>query len=432
MRCAKKSKRQDDIIKFFKKIKIDKSWSFADKTRKETSYITHGYHRYPAKFIPQIASRLIENYTKTGDLVVDPFGGCGTTLVESKIKGRLSIGVDINPVAVLITKTKITPINPLILEKSFIDLKYKFNIYISTTEVNAPDHERIDYWFKPEEKRKLAFLFAEISKIKNQDVRDFFYCGFSNILKNCSIWLQKSNKPTRDLNKKPADPFIAFSRQIKLMLKGNAEYFNLLRERKCLQTSCNVYCSDARKMPIESGKVSLIVTSPPYVTSYEYADLHQLTALWFAYTKDLSDFRKRFIGTSYHDKKKIILNSKIAEDIKEILAKKHKKTSEEVATYFSEMNQVFKEMKRILKKGGRACIVIGNTSLKGVEILNAEVFVEQLQNLGFKIEDIIKREIPSKNLPSIRDEKTGRFAKATDKKKIFIYPTEYILIMQKI
>ncbi|MBU2068430.1 site-specific DNA-methyltransferase, partial [Patescibacteria group bacterium] len=104
--------KQSSTIKLFKKIKIDSSWAFADKTRKDTAYITHGYHRYPAKFIPQIVSRLIERYTKKGDLVVDPFGGCGTTLVESKVNGRQSIGVDINPVAVLIAKAKKTPIKP--------------------------------------------------------------------------------------------------------------------------------------------------------------------------------------------------------------------------------------------------------------------------------------------------------------------------------
>jgi len=90
-----------------KENKIDHSWSFSNKTRKDTAYITHGYHRYPAKFIPQIVSRLTEKYTKEGDLIVDPFGGCGTTLVESKVMGRPSIAVDINPVAVLITKAKI-------------------------------------------------------------------------------------------------------------------------------------------------------------------------------------------------------------------------------------------------------------------------------------------------------------------------------------
>jgi len=421
-----------DIISLFNKIKVDPSWSFSDKTRKDTAYISHGFHRYPAKFIPQIVSRLAEKYTKVNDLIVDPFGGCGTTLVESKVMGRRSIGVDINPVAVLITKAKITPIKPNKLEEVFKKLKIKLDLYQNTAKIKVPKHERIDYWFKPEEKRKLAFIFIEISKIKDRDIRDFFFCGFSNILKNCSIWLQKSNKPTRDFDKKPSDPFKFFPKQIKKMLRGNSQFYLLLKERGYLKTPCKVYCADARKIPAKNNSATLIVTSPPYVTSYEYADLHQLTALWLEYTNDLSDFRKRFIGTSYHNKKDLKLNSELAEDIKSNLAKKDKKTAEEVVNYFGEMNQVFKEMKRILKKGGRTCIVIGNTNLRGVGILNAEVFTEQLQNLGFKIDNIIKREIPSKNLPSIRDEKTGKFARAGDKNKIFIYPTEYILIMKKI
>jgi len=419
------------VATLFSKTKIDYSWSFSDKTRKDTAYITHGYHRYPAKFIPQIVSRLAEKYTNEGDLIVDPFGGCGTTLVESKVMGRPSVGVDINPVAVLITKAKITPIDPQKIEKAFAILKAKLDTYSKDTKVKAPEHERIDYWFKPEEKRKLAFIFAEISKLKDQDMRDFFYCGFSNILKNCSIWLQKSNKPTRDPNKKPSDPIPTFYKQIKMMMRGNARFYELSKEKKHLEIPSQVYCTDARTIPAKNNSVSLIVTSPPYVTSYEYADLHQLTALWLEYTKDLSDFRKRFIGTSYHNKKDLILNSELAEKIRNELLKKDKKTAEEVSTYFSEMNQVFVEMKRMLKKGGKTCIVIGNTSLKGVEILNAEVFAEQLQNLGLKIADIIKREIPSKNLPSVRDEKTGKFARISDKNKVSAYPTEYILIMEK-
>jgi len=419
------------MIPNFDKIRVDCSWSFSDKTRKDTAYITHGYHRYPAKFIPQIVSRLAEKYTHEGDFIVDPFGGCGTAVVESKVMGRPSIAVDINPVAVLITKAKITPIDPAKIEKEFINLQKKLDTYSENTKVKAPEHERIDYWFKPTEKRKLAFIFAEISKIKGQDTQDFFFCGFSNILKNCSIWLQKSNKPTRDFGKKPSEPIKTFLRQIKMMLRGNVQLFELLSERGHLKIPSKVFCTDARKIPVKDDTINLIVTSPPYVTSYEYADLHQLTALWLEYTKDLSDFRKRFIGTSYHNKKDLVLNSIFAEKIRNELLKKDKKTAEEVSTYFSEMNQVFIEMKRILKKGGKICIVIGNTSLKGVIISNAEVFTEQLQNLGLKIVDIIKRKIPSKNLPSSRDKKTGKFASINNKNKVSVYPTEYILIMEK-
>ena len=92
----------------------------------------------------------MEKYTKEGDLVVDPFGGCGTTLVESKVMGRPSVGVDINPVAVLITKAKITPIDPQKIEKVFTILQTKLNTYNKDTKIKAPEHERIDYWFKQE------------------------------------------------------------------------------------------------------------------------------------------------------------------------------------------------------------------------------------------------------------------------------------------
>ena len=302
-------------------------------------------------------------------------------------------------------------------------------------KVRAPNNERIDYWFKPQQKHKLTFLLNQIAKLTDKKEKDFFLCALSNILKNCSMWMQKSTKPTRDFHKKPVDPFMAFIRQTQIMLKKNADFFDLLNEKGTNNISCKAFCCDARELPVDSGSASLVVTSPPYVTSYEYADLHQLSALWFEYTQDLQIFRKNFIGSSHHarhDRKPIFLNSDIAEKIRSRLAVKDKKKEHEVATYFSEMNEAFVEMKRVLKPKGRICIVIGNTSFKGVDILNAEVFAEQFLNLGFKMENLIKREIPSKNLPSTRDIRTGRFVSATSKNKFLAYPTEYILILQKL
>lgn len=94
---------------------VDDSWSFKDATRTETSYLTHSYHRYPAKFIPQLASRVIKENSHAGDLVCDPFMGSGTTLVEAIVNGRRAYGTDINPVAVLIARAKTSPIDPSLL-----------------------------------------------------------------------------------------------------------------------------------------------------------------------------------------------------------------------------------------------------------------------------------------------------------------------------
>src|SRR4051812_21428708 len=101
----------------FETTSIDENWSFAEN--RSIDHLSHGYHRYPAKFIPQLVKKLIETYTVKGDKVVDVFAGCGTTLVESKVHGRKSEGVDINPVAQLITRAKITAIEPELLDHEF-------------------------------------------------------------------------------------------------------------------------------------------------------------------------------------------------------------------------------------------------------------------------------------------------------------------------
>jgi|GEM_PF-1145225 Predicted DNA modification methylase len=76
-------------------------WNFKDV---ETTYLSHSYHSYPARFIPQIPQTIIENFTSKGDFVLDPFCGCGTTLVESVLRGRRAVGIDINPNSMLDNK----------------------------------------------------------------------------------------------------------------------------------------------------------------------------------------------------------------------------------------------------------------------------------------------------------------------------------------
>jgi len=111
-----KSYRYSQITRFVQSHEVDDSWSFKELGRVQTSYLTHNYHRYPAKFIPQLTARLIKENSRIGDLVCDPFMGSGTALVEAIVNGRRAYGTDINPVAVLISKAKTTPIEPAFLK----------------------------------------------------------------------------------------------------------------------------------------------------------------------------------------------------------------------------------------------------------------------------------------------------------------------------
>jgi DNA modification methylase len=418
---------------------VDDSWAFKEATRTETSYLTHGYHRYPAKFIPQLAARVIKENSQAGDLVCDTFMGSGTTLVEAIVNGRKAYGTDINPVAVMIAKAKTTPIEPAKLQhevnKVFSQLqaalhKEKGQALLTDTSFDypIPSHERIDYWFPEKQKRELALILSRIRAVKDKEVQTFLLCSFSNILKGCSIWMMKSVKPTRDRNKKLASPHQSFVLQTKRMMKKNSEFWEILGGR---QVECTIDNNDARKLSLKDNSTTLIVTSPPYVTSYEYADLHQLTALWFEYADNLKEFRSKFIGSIQKEDGDLELYSNLAKQTVDNLRAKDKKEATGAERYFFEMQQCFEEMHRVLKPKGRAAIVIGDTDLKKVEIKNAEIFIQTMEKIGFKTYNIIKRPIPSKILPLTRDEKTGKFARTADADRL-AYPTEYIVIMEKV
>src|SRR5262249_23847266 len=94
--------RQSDILD--QPTVANEDWSFANLKPSQTLWGPHGYHRYPAKFIPQLVRPIIENYSSPDALVGDPFVGSATTGIEALRTERRFWGADINPVALLISK----------------------------------------------------------------------------------------------------------------------------------------------------------------------------------------------------------------------------------------------------------------------------------------------------------------------------------------
>lgn len=430
------------IIKAFTTLKPREEWSFRNTGRSQTTAFTHDYHRYPAKFIPQIVRKLIEDYAPSGTQVVcDPFGGCGTTLVEAKMLGHKSVGFDINPVAKLITQTKTTPIKP----RTLANHRARFlTYYDNTPQVSRTHHPRISYWFDEPTISELDKIYFAIKKIKNHNVRRFFLCAFSHNLKNCSRWLMKSIKPTIDKEKIVPNPKESFLRHLDSMIKKNERFYSTLSQSGYTDVSAKMYRRDStKKFPIKQEAIDLIITSPPYVTSYEYADLHQLTLLWFGgdpkhfkkwhhFSNEFIDFRRNFIGTSSKNEKSGEFNSAIGEKIVDDLMQVERPLAVDVANYFLDMKKVFAEMYRVLKTGGKACIIIGNTSLRGVEILNAQVAAEQMQAVGFRKPVFIKREIPNKMITPYRDLESGKFTGKDNPSKVRAYEFEYVVVMEKV
>src|SRR5260370_537030 len=116
-------------------------------------------------------------------------------------------------------------------------------------------------------------------------VRAFFLCGFSNILKRCSIWLSGSTKAQKDPGKVLGDPVEEFRVQVRSMIQRNRLYWDDLVGRAInpadLLDRCSIRRQDARRLALADGTFDLLVTSPPYAISYEYKEIHQLSQLWF-------------------------------------------------------------------------------------------------------------------------------------------------------
>lgn len=271
-------------------VQVEEYWNLGDTPELKI----HSIHAYPAKFPAFIASKAIQLAYKSGievNTVSDIFCGCGTVAIEAKLNGVNFWGCDINPVATLITKAKIGNYSISKLEElyNFIQDSYSNNRTVYNYEES---NERIRYWFKQEQFYDLSKLKEAIMSIPKGKYRTCFECLFSSILKPTSKWLTKSIKPQIDPNKNIADVWKTFERQFRKFTKCVSDM---------PQTQSNieiVTCSILTKRSLP--KVDLIITSPPYVTSYEYADLHQLSSLWLDFTDDYTLLRKGTMGSAYN------------------------------------------------------------------------------------------------------------------------------------
>jgi len=422
------------VLKLFEKTKVDDSWSFAECGRKETSKWTHGYHRYPAKFIPQIVERLFDEYVTGDDVHInDPFYGSGTTIVSAIARGYRASGTDINGIAHLMTKVKATPIEPSYLEER-VERFLRRVREEQDVEPEIPERhiERINYWFHEDTKLELGRILSIIRDEEDEQVRDFLLVGFSHILKSCSIWLQRSTKPTRDKHKIPKEPQNLLKIHLLKMLRGNESFYKEVppKVRESIGEHLDIALGDARNQFAEDDSTDLIVSSSPYVTSYEYADLHQLSTIWLDFTDNLTQYRTGFIGSASRSMNHQVLKSEIANNIVLEMKDMSRKLSQEIESFFFDMEQAFDESYRILKTTGRCCFVIGNTHLKNVKLSNSQVFAENIKLSGFNLERIIKRKIISKSLPQTRDRRTGRFT-STSMATSVAYPFEYIIVGRK-
>ncbi len=402
-------------------------WDFggAEKER-----LIHRIHSYPAKFPSFITTEALKYAKKKGinvKTVADVFCGCGTTAVEAKRNGIRFWGCDINPVAVMISQVKTRRYKEDMLKKYFFNIVERFDSIKISEQDTENINDRIKYWFNAKTIKDLLKLKKAIEEeVSNRSkYKNFFLCAFSNILKPTSNWLTKSIKPQIDPDKLPSNVIEEFEKQFKFMEKASEENIFSKQDTPQIQIIRRNFLSiNTRKY-----KADLIITSPPYVTSYDYADIHQLSILWLGFYSKYQDLRKNMVGNIYGVAKpsneKLQSLPSVGEQIYKKLREKHKAKANSTARYFIDIREATENCYKILNKNGMTVFVIGNTNYKGVEVDNAQFLGDCMESAGFKKIEKIPRKISSKTLTPYRDAK-GRFTRDKNHRKV--YSEEFIFI----
>jgi site-specific DNA-methyltransferase (cytosine-N4-specific) len=375
----------------------DNSW---DYRKADTKYSVHGLHPYPAMMIPQVAKRLILKFSKPGEYVLDPFCGSGTVLVESKINNRNSVGIDINPLALLIAKVKTAPLKPAILKERAKDL-IDF-IYTNSTKPEIPDFFNIDYWFKPQVIQDLAKIRLGIFNIEEKDIRDFFLVCFSVAVRIVSNTKNSEFKLYRINSNKLAtfnpNTFKVFSQIVYQNIK-KMEYFY---EHGNNGIDAKIYLADTREStPLPDNHFNLLVTSPPYgdsKTTVAYGQFSRLSMQWIGIKEKEKIDKESLGGVAYKDLN-CPLNSEILKEIIEKIAREGKKRAREVLSFYIDLNKTLKEISRVMKINSHICFVIGNRTVKGIRIPTDEILIELFKEFGFNHLETIVRNIPNKTMP---------------------------------
>ncbi len=405
--------------------RFDPSWNYSEDN---TRAYTHSIHPYPAMMIPQVAGRLIDTYAKPNAVILDPFCGSGSVLLEAFIRDYDSYGIDINPLSLLISRVKTTPINHKQLQNKLENI---LETVSATKKIKSPDFFNIDYWFKPQVASKLASLKAAIDLIKDKRTRDFFKVVFSVTVRSSSNTRNGEFKLYRiddeKLHNFNPDVIGIFRAKAEQNIEAMSELWEQFRKN---ETQVNILNEDARyRTSIKDALVDIVVTSPPYgdsKTTVAYGQFSRLSLQWLGFNGHSLDIDSRSLGGRLDfDNLHLGYNSPNLRYAIDLISRVDKRRARDVMAFYIDLNKCFIELNRVVKKGGFLCMVVGNRTVKGIQLPTDEIVADFGELAGFRHIETIIRKIPNKRMPSKNSptNKAGEVGATMTE--------EYIVIMEK-
>lgn len=379
------------------------------QTTRTTAY-THGFHKYPGKFIPQIPRWAIMKFLgeNAGKNVLDPFCGSGTTLVESLLTGNAATGVDVDPLSVMITQVKTRPVNVKMLNDTAEWLVGK--IRAKKGRPFRPECPTLEHWFTPEAISNLGIIRAAINDLprefgKSQSSRHIarmWLVCFSSILRRASNADNESQKTfvSHTNPKTPEDPMILFERRAALFV-GEITKFT----RKVGGNSAGrVFMGNGDFPPrAKTVQADLVVTSPPYIKAIDYIYNQMVELFWIGdlfnlQTQTLQNERKAlYIGNKQVPMSLYRAYSPESEStgfpaLDRVLRRIYRNDPKNgkhhafiTREYFLSMSRHIRQMAGILRPNTPYVMVIGNCQVSGVNVDVKRIISDIALKEGFSI-----------------------------------------------
>ncbi|GHD68917.1 hypothetical protein GCM10007164_11220 [Luteimonas padinae] len=343
---------------------------------------------------------------------------------EARRAGLAFWGCDINPVATLIAKAKSARCAGASMRRRSAEIEAEMDGASRAHRLSPIAVQRLQRWFSDSAFNDLACLLNTINDVvpHSSPYRSVFHCAFSAILKDCSQWQQRSVKPALDRTKVAKDVRRAFAAQVEMMAAAFDE------AGKATGPAPDIRRANVLTVDPPSELLDLIVTSPPYVTSYEYADLHQLSSLWLGFADDHRILRQGSIGTFEYEidlRRAHTALNRTGKQVVFTLYEQDPAAARAVAQYFLDMQKMAARCREFLTAEGVAIFVIGNTRYRDVPIDNAAHLAESLLEAGFKRVRATRRRISNKSATPFRDA-AGRYTRLRTRNPI--YAEEFVLI----
>lgn len=342
--------------------------------------------------------------------------GSGTTLIEAQLLNRKSIGVELDPFSCLLCGVKTTALDAAKLARHSTDLLAEVDRRCAQYDAGEHDHvpplpefPRRDYWFLPEVSARLALIKAAIREAALPDAyRRFFYVAFSSL-----ILARTSVANARDIvhsrhhyRRHEITPDVAaiFRQRVRRMATQMQTFSSRLAMSERTYPA-RVIEHDARHLPLKTGTVDLVLTSPPYCNALDYTRAHWLAAAWLADVlgipiEQYGRLGRSYIGTDrgalsrHNDTSAELAVPMIAQLVAEVAELDAKKAAV-VRHYFADMWQVMSEIGRVLRPGGHAALVVCPSNIRKIPISTHEAFVQMAGKLrlpgGYTLKPIFTR-----------------------------------------